>query len=131
MVKGSITAVSAIKELNPIAPARRRRRLLRSIKKTLAAAALSVKEPAPVADIRRRRQASRDDVVPAPAAPAVVALCGGEDAVVADAAGKTFLPQQSIFPLWKDGFLPWHIYTFLVGLVFGNIALICKKVMLA
>ena len=61
----------------------------------------------------------------------MVALRGGEDAVVADAAGKTFLPQQSIFPLWKDGFLPWHIYTFLVGLVFGNIALICKKVMLA
>jgi|EP00322_Chrysochromulina_rotalis_P012282 uncharacterized membrane protein YecN with MAPEG domain len=39
-------------------------------------------------------------------------------------ASKTFLPQKSLFPLWKDGFETWHITVFLVGLVFGNIYLV-------
>lgn len=41
-----------------------------------------------------------------------------------DPSTKTCLPQQSIFPLWKDGFETWHIAVFLVGLIFGNIALV-------
>jgi len=40
------------------------------------------------------------------------------------AKAQTFLPQDSIFPLWKDGFQTWHIAVFLVGLIFGNIGLI-------
>jgi len=40
------------------------------------------------------------------------------------AKAQTFLPQDSIFPLWKDGFQTWHIAVFLVGLIFGNIGLV-------
>jgi len=36
---------------------------------------------------------------------------------------QTCLPQDSIFPLWKDGFKTWHIAFFLVGLIFGNLGL--------
>eukprot|EP00931_Biecheleriopsis_adriatica_P061755 TRINITY_DN37150_c0_g1_i1.p1 TRINITY_DN37150_c0_g1~~TRINITY_DN37150_c0_g1_i1.p1 ORF type:complete len:232 (+),score=26.63 TRINITY_DN37150_c0_g1_i1:81-698(+) len=36
----------------------------------------------------------------------------------------TCLPQQSLFPLWKDGFETWHIAVFLVGLIGGNIGLV-------
>ena len=38
----------------------------------------------------------------------------------------TFLPQQSIFPLWKDGFETWHIAVFLVGMLGGNLFSITK-----
>jgi uncharacterized membrane protein YecN with MAPEG domain len=37
---------------------------------------------------------------------------------------KTFLPQEAIIPLWKDGFEIWHIAFFLVGLTGGNIFLL-------
>jgi hypothetical protein len=37
---------------------------------------------------------------------------------------KTFLPQEALIPLWKDGFETWHIAFFLVGLTGGNIFLL-------
>jgi hypothetical protein len=40
------------------------------------------------------------------------------------AKAQTCLPQDSIFPLWKDGFQTWHIAFFLVGLIFGNLGLL-------
>lgn len=41
-------------------------------------------------------------------------------------AAKTFLPQNSIFPLWKEGFETWHIAFFVVSLIGGNIFAITK-----
>jgi hypothetical protein len=46
------------------------------------------------------------------------------DPAVAAAAAKTFLPQKSLIPIWKDGFETWHIFVFLVGLIGGNIYLL-------
>jgi uncharacterized membrane protein YecN with MAPEG domain len=37
---------------------------------------------------------------------------------------KTFLPQKTLLPLWKDGFETWHIAIFVVKLTCGNIFLL-------
>lgn len=57
----------------------------------------------------------------------MLALRGGGDGVE---VCKTFLPQKSLgFGLWKEGFETWHIALFLVGLVFGNAALVMSGIM--
>lgn len=48
---------------------------------------------------------------------------------VSDAASKTCLPQNSLFPLWRDGFEAWHIWVFIVGLVGGNVGLVLGGVL--
>ena len=40
------------------------------------------------------------------------------------AAPKTFLPQKSYFPLWKNGFETWHINVFVFQLIAANLYLI-------
>ena len=47
-------------------------------------------------------------------------------AAALDKPVPTFLPQKSIFPLWKDGFETWHIAVFLVGMLGGNLFAITK-----
>ena len=55
---------------------------------------------------------------------------GAEPEALAAAAAKTCLPQRTLCPLpnkfggWKEGFETYHIALFLVGLIFGNIALL-------
>ena len=60
-------------------------------------------------------------------------MCGGDAqhdkqhtvGIMADAAAaKTFLPQRSFCPLWKDGFETWHIAAFLVQMTVGNVILL-------